>query len=217
MINKYSLPIIIMNISFSELNRKKPEYNKSISFEPFSSNSQQLHDQHSSQTQTFNEINLEAYQDGLSNVKKGESYYCGGDSSLAIRGMQIENSPLSQLYFSKENTSRIQKHIKKEVYKQTNGQYRLDVDQDESDLLIIMRAVFIEQGKYYPNRIVAQVKELNRKTIEYLVPDLITNIKQQHDYIRDINRPINPPNNSLNVSSKGRRTLPSVTTTFGIY
>ena len=39
----------------------------------------------------------------------GSSYYDGGNSSLAIRGMGMENTPLSTEYFSKENMKRIQK------------------------------------------------------------------------------------------------------------
>lgn len=125
------------------------------------------------------------------------------------------SSPLSELYFSKENVSRIQRQIKKEIYKRTNGKYQLTVDQNEQDLLVAMRAVYLENTKSLPNHIVRQVKELNKHTINYIVPDMITNIKSQAGYLRDIDAPIVPPDRPLNVSHAGRKTLPSLTSAWG--
>lgn len=138
--------------------------------------------------------------------------YCGGASTLAIGSMQMENTPVSLLYFSDENMKRLQQQTKREVYRLSNGTFRLDVDQDEQDLLLAMRYIFFEHAQNLPTHIVRQVKILNRQLLNYIVPDVVTNVKQHYDYLQDISRPIQPLEQPLNVSNAGRRTLPSVTT-----
>lgn len=152
------------------------------------------------------------YQDNLSN----NNYYCGGSSSLALRGMQMDNSELSEMYFSDENMERLQRQIRREVYRESNGKFKLEVDQDKSDLLIIMRAVFLENARHLPTKIISQVKELNKLTLEYLIPDLMSNIRQDIGYLRDITTPLKPLDRPLNVNRGGRKTLPSFTTTWGV-
>lgn len=137
--------------------------------------------------------------------------YCGGGSTLAIGGLQLENTPVSLLYFSDENMSRIQKQIKREVLRLSNGAFKLDAEQDEQDLLLAMRYIFIEHAKNLPTHIVRQVKILNKHLLNYIIPDIMTNIKQHYEYLREISRPIRPLDQPLNVNNKGRRTLPSVT------
>lgn len=159
-----------------------------------------------------NTANFSKYQTDMPN----DNYYCGGNSTLALRGMQVANDELSLMYFSQENIDRIQRHIKSEVRRLSNGKYKLDVDQDEFDLLIIMRAVFLEHAKHIPTHIVRQVKELNKQTIDYLIPDVMTNIKQSIGYLRDITTPLQPLDHPLNVNRGGRKTLPSFTSTWGV-
>ena len=123
-------------------------------------------------------------------------------------------TPLGELFFSPSNIDRIQKMIKKEIFIRTKGKYKLDVEQDESDLLVVMRAVYITDSYNDPYRIVHQVKELNKKVLERIIPDMITMIKQDDEYLKVIDRPIDPIPLPVNVSRAGRLSLPSVTTTF---
>ena len=141
-------------------------------------------------------------------------YYCGGGSSAAIRGMGMENTPVSLLFFSDENMARIQKQIKQEIFRLSKGKFRLQVDQDPADLLIAMRAVFLgdDGAKNLPTQIVRQVKILNKQTLQYIVPDMISNIKQQYDYLKDITQPRQIMQQPLNVNKSQRGTLPSITT-----
>ena len=73
-----------------------------------------------------------------------------------------------------------------------------------------MRAVFIEHSRFLPNKIIRQIKELNRLTVEYIVPDMITEIKQTYGYIKEINEPLKPLPRPMNVNNAGRKTLPSL-------
>jgi hypothetical protein len=121
-------------------------------------------------------------------------------------------TPLGELFFCPDNIRRLQNKIKKSVFIESKGKYKLDADQNESDLLIVMRAVYIQDSYNSPYRIVHQVKELNQKVINRILSDMITNIKQNEEYISAIDRPIDPIPLPVNVSRAGRLSLPSVTT-----
>jgi len=123
-------------------------------------------------------------------------------------------TPLGELFFSQENINRLQKMIKYEVFVRTNGKYKLEVEQNESDLLVVMRDIYITCGKNMPYQLVRQVKELNHRTVEKIIPDMISMIKQDDAYIQQLDKPIDPIPLPVCVNSKGRTSLPSVTTTF---
>jgi hypothetical protein len=125
-------------------------------------------------------------------------------------------TPLGELFLSRDNMNRIQNKIKKEVYIRTKGKYVLNVSQNESDLLIVMRAVYISDAMHEPYRLVHQVKILNHLTIERIVPDMISMIKQDEKYLFDISHPINPIPLPVNINRAGTRSLPSMTTTFNL-
>ena len=126
----------------------------------------------------------------------------------------FEKNDVTKLFFSDENLKRIQIKIRDEVSKRTKGQYVLEEDQDESDLMIVMRAIYLDKCKNLPGETIRQVKILNQQTVDYLMPDLISNIRQYFGYIKDINQPLQPMIRPLNVSSSGRRLLPSITTLY---
>jgi len=123
-------------------------------------------------------------------------------------------TPLGELFFSRDNINRIQQKIKYEVFTRTNGKYKLEVDQNESDLLIVMRDAYISDSLNSPYKIVHQVKVLNHRVIEKILPDMISMIKQDDEYIKQLDRPIDPIPLPVNVSRAGRLSLPSVTTVF---
>ncbi|ATZ80627.1 hypothetical protein BMW23_058 [Bodo saltans virus] len=142
---------------------------------------------------------------------KFSDYYDGGASSFALGGMQIENTPVSLLFFSDENVKRIQKLLKRGIADMSKGKFILEEDQDENDLFIVMRAVFLDSGLNLPTHIVSQVKELNKKTVEYILPDMYTNVKQAYGYLQEINNPRKIMSLPLNVNKTQRGDLPSVT------
>lgn len=124
------------------------------------------------------------------------------------------NTGLEKLYFSDRNIRRVQDKIKKAIRDRTNGQFRLDEDQDPRDLHLAMKSVYIEHARPKSGGIVRQVKWLNNQVIDEVIPGIITNVRQYYGYLKDINSPLKPIPRPLNVSSAGRKTLPSVTTIF---
>ena len=135
-----------------------------------------------------------------------------------VGNCEVNIDPVTELFFSTENMNRLQKMIRRAVYIKTNGKYKLEVDQSEADLLIAMRAVIFDMngGRFLPFKIKRQVKELNKQTINYILPDMISEMKQAYGYLKEINEPIKPLMRPLNVNNAGRRTLPSITTIWGV-
>lgn len=102
------------------------------------------------------------------------------------------DSDLGKIYFSKKNIARVQKNIKTQVYEKTKGKYRLDTDQDTKDLFIIMKNIYLTNAKYIPGQNIRQIKRLNQKVVDEVVPDIIGTISQYYKYLDDINKPIIP-------------------------
>lgn len=123
---------------------------------------------------------------------------------------------VAKLFFSEDNINRIQKMIKREIFNKTKGVFRLDINQDETDLIVAMRAVYYEHGRFLPFGIIRQVKELNRNLLDYIIPDIITQIKQSYAYIQEINQPLKPLTRPINVNNAGRKSLPSLSSVWGI-
>lgn len=152
-------------------------------------------------------------------MESREEYTPHNTTNLAntvLRGI-VEDNEISRLFFSQENINRIQKKIKVVVYERSQGKFKLEEDQDESDLVVVMRAVYLDNCKNLSNQTVRQVKILNDSTVNYLLPDLLTNIKQYYGYIRDISQPLTPLMRPMGTTNAGRRTLPSYTTLWKSY
>lgn len=196
-----------MNQSYASFDSKPPYWNKTS--EPFYDKGQGI--------PKMNKNNIteqDVYRTPFLFTQEHQKDY-KSRVQTAIRHTEPE-SELNKLFFSTKNMDRIQKQIKQEIHKQTKGKYRLDVDQEERDLLINMRAVYMEYGRFLPGETVRQVKKLNNKVVEQVVPSMLTEIKQYYGYLNEINGPLKPIARPMNVSSAGRRTLPSITTAWGL-
>jgi hypothetical protein len=121
-------------------------------------------------------------------------------SEEALKGV-LEVSKLSQAFFSQQNIAILQKKLKSEVYRLTNKKIILEVDQDEKDLVLAMRAIYIEHAKHLDTNITEQINELNMLTVNYVIPDMMNAIKQQYGFLKDQNTPLNPIDRPLNVHS----------------
>lgn len=175
-------------------------------FEPFNSDV--------GKTQTAFDFNQQKFTK-LSN-EKFQEHKQFNNKELEYGGMNYVfcNEPVGKLFFSNENMKRIQKLIRDDIYEKSLHKCELDEDQDESDLLISMRAMYMEQGVYRETNPVHQVKQLNKRVVDFVVPDMLTEIKQYYGYLKDVNEPLKPLERPMNVSSAGRRSLPSITTTW---
>lgn len=110
----------------------------------------------------------------------------------------LEDTGLSRLYFSKENLDNIQKDIRETVTTLTSNDKDPILDnikkpiiigrQNDLQLQIIMRSIFLQYAKHNNDNIAGQIRELNDLVIREAVPDIITNLKQHLGYSADIQR-----------------------------
>jgi hypothetical protein len=142
-----------------------------------------------------------------------EHYY----AKLIMKEYQACPSKVALEYFSVTNIKRLQKKIKREIKHRSYGKFILEEDQNVLDLLTSMRAIFKLYARNLPIKIVRQVKALNEYTIQYICPDMMTNLKQYYGYLDDIKNPINPFDRvAVNVNQAGRNQLPSVAQLYGL-
>lgn len=139
-----------------------------------------------------------------------DDYYNMSRDSL--RGVQVE-SVLSKAFFHPKNVDNIQKRIIAEVFYRTNGVYLIE-KQDEQDLQIVMRAMFIQHARHERGNIPAQILELNNIVVDDIVPNVISEVNAYIGYLERAFGPRKIMDRPENVSNAGLRTLPSVTKTW---
>ena len=115
---------------------------------------------------------------------------------------KTSESPLSILFFSKENINLLQNYIKYNVNKISNNQYSIG-NQSENELKIIMQSVFQDKSRNLPHDLNKQIKELNDLVIKHSVKEIYNSIVSYLKYNRDINTSLNIMEHPSNSSSKG--------------
>lgn len=137
--------------------------------------------------------------------------YCNM-SQESLRGIEQE-STLSRAFFSPKNVDTLQKEIIKQVFKKTKGKYLIE-KQDETDLQVVMRSMFIQHATYNTmESITDQIIELNFLVVDDVVPGIISQIDAHFGYLDRAFGPLRVIDRPKNVSSTGTRTIPSVTKT----
>ena len=123
-----------------------------------------------------------------------------------------EPTTLNNLYFSKANL-KIQDNIRYSVYQRSNGKHIIG-NQSETDIQIVMRSMFLQHSPNLSTHITKQIEFINNKVIEWCVPKIMTEIDQYYSYLNAVQYLPSPMDRPTNMSSKGEKTLKSVTTTF---
>ena len=123
----------------------------------------------------------------------------------ALEGIHTK-SPLSCSFFSIQNIQIIQNAIRNNVYKESNGEYIIG-PQSQTELQIIMRAIFLQNSKNLPYNIREQIQELNDIVVNESVPMILNNVKQYKGYLFDASTLPIPMARSKNESIKGSRVL----------
>ena len=123
----------------------------------------------------------------------------------AIKG-NFDKNCLNDVFFSDDNIDALQIWMRNMVSNATEGREFIG-RQSDIELKIIMKAIYLEYGKNQNDNILEQVKELNKKVLDFAVPRILTEIKQHKEYIKDASNIHVPMDRSVNVSNKGSKTL----------
>lgn len=149
---------------------------------------------------TNNNYNGRVFFDVKENVPTYELYTDSNKENKNVGNTlnySLEDTGLSRLYFSKENLDNIQKDIIESVYNITLNDKDPILDnvrpvtigrQNDLQLQIIMRSIFLQYAKHNNDNIAGQIRELNDLVIREAIPDIITNVKQYLGYSADIQR-----------------------------
>lgn len=145
-------------------------------------------------------------KNGLSYKNNNEKQNLCNYSTEAI-SHTTTRTPLADLFFSQQNMDILQLGMRNMVLNKTNGAYFIG-KQNEIELKIIMRAMFIQHAKYRTDiPINIQIQEINRKVLEFSVPRIISTLNMKRKYLNDIqNLPV-PLEHSKSMSSKGTKEL----------
>jgi hypothetical protein len=112
------------------------------------------------------------------------------------------NDPLTNTLFSKKNIQIIQNGIRATVHKETN---QVIAQQDETQILLIIRYVYYTYCKNLAYNIQEQIKDLNNRVIKYVVPLVVGELKQYTTYIQDSFSTLRPQNYPDQTTSYGQR------------
>lgn len=91
---------------------------------------------------------------------------------------------LSLVFFSKENIQILQNGIRAGVFQKSNKQYLID-NQNEDELKIIMRSIFLQHSKNLATNIPEQIKQLNQIVLDYAVVQVYGETEGYMKYKRD--------------------------------
>lgn len=133
-------------------------------------------------------------------------------SQESVRGVQ-EETILSRVFFHPKNVDLIQKQIIVEVFRKSNGAYLIE-KQNEEDLQVIMRSMYIQHARHVPDHIKEQIRELNNLVVDDIVPNVLSEINAYFGYLERTFAPRQILDRPECVSNAGQKTLPSVTRTW---
>ena len=123
----------------------------------------------------------------------------------AIKGVHVDNQ-LANIYFSSSNIDYLQESIRYLVYKKTCGKYTIS-KQSETELKLIMRAFYLQEGKHNIYGALEEVKSLNTFVLNYAVPKIIQEINMYMQYKQDIDTVPMPLDRGQLATSKGSKQL----------
>ena len=112
------------------------------------------------------------------------------------------DTPLSVLFFSKENIQIIQNAIKKGVYDRSNKQFVIG-EQNCDELKIIMRSIYLQNSENLPLNLTEQIAELNSLVLEYSIKQIYNSAVSYLKYRHDASNMYTVQNHPINSSSKG--------------
>ena len=121
----------------------------------------------------------------------------------ALHGNLIA-TPLSNAYFSQENQQIIQNGIRAGVYKMSSNKYVVS-QQPDTELKIIMRAIFFAHCENKNYGIKEQILQLNQHVFDYCIPRVYSEAQGYINYLRDASTlpiPMNRPTLSSTSKSK---------------
>ena len=116
----------------------------------------------------------------------------------------ISQNSVNTLFFSQKNVDILQQGIRYSIYTRTN---RTIDNQNERELRVIMRSIYLQYSRNLPTNIVEQVKELNSRVLDQVIPKIIIEMNQYTTYLKDASSLPIPLERGESTSSAGTKFL----------
>ena len=136
------------------------------------------------------------YQDEKKNVEYKDE---------ALKGIQ-SSSPLSQLFFCRQNVNDIQNMIRYNVWIISGKKHIID-RQSDVDLHVIMRSFYLQYSQNQQTHITEQIKQLNTMVLDWVIPKIMTQIEQYLTYKQQVSGVYQPMEREINTSVSGTKTI----------
>jgi hypothetical protein len=108
----------------------------------------------------------------------------------ALTGNWKENE-LSCQFFSTENIRILNNSIIDGVREKSKNRFNIGT-QDQDELKIIMRAIYLENAKNLLTNIPEQVESLNKLVLQYSIPQILSSLESYAKYMHDITNMYTP-------------------------
>ena len=123
----------------------------------------------------------------------------------AIRSIHSE-TPLSKVYFSKQNINLLQNLIRHTVWIRSHKRHIIG-RQSDLQLKIIMRSIYFQYSQNLNCNIKEQIKRLNEIVVNDCVPKIISGVEQYLRYKKDVSELAVPMDRPKYLSNAGTKTL----------
>lgn len=155
-------------------------------------------------------------------TKRKDVELTGSNTRHLFRNLYGE-TPLTFLFFSKQNINNIQDVIRHLIYKEL---FQVIDNQDVTELMIVMRSIFLEYHRHpklltpdmsdlektkLTKQYTDEVSRLNDLVINDTVPRIISQLQQYMDYLKDCSTPRTIMDKPQSDSVTGRRNYRSHT------
>ena len=109
------------------------------------------------------------------------NYQFDNYNEYSLKGIQ-ESSPLSRIFFSKENVEALQKTIRFEVYKSKS---KVISNQSPNELYTVMRSIYLQNAnsRTTTKKFINTLHSLNKMVTDYCIQKVIEELDQYNSYI----------------------------------
>jgi hypothetical protein len=137
------------------------------------------------------------------------SFGCGRPGAPRTQSMQkfipqVQRTCVADIFFSEENIEALQGGLRWMVYQESGGKIMIG-NQSRDELSIIMRSIFLEHSRNLPYTLLEQVRELNKRVLDFCVPRVVAEAFAYQKYLVDISSQPVPPSYGLFTSRAGLR------------
>ena len=137
------------------------------------------------------------------NLVQKDTLPTSDDFVKGVLNNTIAGCPTTDLYFSSKNFNALHEEIINRVKTITGNTISR---QSDYDLLLVMRSIYLQFSNNDPTNVIGEVRWLNRKVLEFVIPNIISNMSQYLKYIAEVGKNPTPLSYGQNVSIRGTKT-----------